>query len=407
VAPRDPAHFCFVHAADLHLDTPFHGIGEVAPFVAQTLREASLAAFDAIVELTIERDAAFLVVAGDVYDGADRGLRAQLRFREGLERLSHRGIRSFVVHGNHDPVLTGWSAIRSWPELVTIFGTELGVATVDRDGIPLATVQGISYATAATEENLALRFSRPAGPGLAVGVLHCNLTGVASGYANYSACTIEDLRRTNLDYLALGHIHERRVLAPSSGSSQWVVYPGNSQARSPRASERSPKGAVVVHVSGGAVTEVEFVACDRVRFDEIDCDIARIDDLGELEDALGGLGRQRLADADGRSLVLRARLSGRGSLHRDLARSGAVEGLLSALRDGTEDREPFVWWDAVVDDSAPELDLAAIRQRGDFVADLLEIGESLALDDAMMSDLAAELAGEAPRALASRARELL
>ena len=93
--------FSFVHAADLHLDTPFKGIGSTAPFVAEQLREASLAAFDSLVELCLERRAAFLVVAGDVYDGPERGLRAQLRFRDGLARLSDAGISSFVVHGNH------------------------------------------------------------------------------------------------------------------------------------------------------------------------------------------------------------------------------------------------------------------------------------------------------------------
>ena len=103
--------FSFVHAADLHLDTPFKGIGSTAPGVAEQLREASLTAFDFLVDLCLERRAAFLVIAGDIYDGPERGLRAQLRFRDGLARLSAAGIPSFVVHGNHDPVETGWSAI--------------------------------------------------------------------------------------------------------------------------------------------------------------------------------------------------------------------------------------------------------------------------------------------------------
>src|SRR5277367_1737006 len=116
--------YSFVHAADLHLDTPFRGVHEVAPFVAAELREASLDAFDAIVTLALERGAAFLLVAGDVYDGAERGLRAQIRFRNGLARLAAAGIPSFVVHGNHDPVATGWSAISSWPEGVTVFPSD-------------------------------------------------------------------------------------------------------------------------------------------------------------------------------------------------------------------------------------------------------------------------------------------
>jgi exonuclease SbcD len=409
VADTDAASFSFVHAADLHLDTPFHGVGEVAPYVAATLREASLRAFDAIIDLTIERDAAFLVVAGDVYDGAQRGLRAQLRFRDGLARLSRADISSFVVHGNHDPVTTGWSAIgSSWPELVTIFGSSrVETVPVVRGGQQIATIQGISYATAETTDNLALGFSRPDGPGLAVGVLHCNVDGVAGGYAAYSPCTLEDLRRTGLDYLALGHIHERKVIAPGPGEHQWVVYPGNSQARSPRRSEQAPKGAVVVHVERGAVRDVEFVACDLVRFDELTCDIAGIRDLGELEDLLFSHANELLRSSGGRSLVLRARLQGRGTLHDDLSRPGSMLGLLQSLRDTTPNQEPFIWWDAVSDETAGELDLTAIRGRGDFVADLLEVGDELIENNAALGELSEGLAREAPRLLAARISSLL
>jgi hypothetical protein len=70
VAPSQDlaADYCFVHAADLHLDTPFSGVGETAPAVAAALREASLDAFNNLVDLCLDRDAAFLVIAGDIYD---------------------------------------------------------------------------------------------------------------------------------------------------------------------------------------------------------------------------------------------------------------------------------------------------------------------------------------------------
>src|SRR5258706_4987720 len=134
-----PAHkFRFVHAADLHLDTPFAAIGRVAPEIAGRLRDASLEAFDALTQMAIEREAAFVVFAGDIYDEADRGVRAQPRFARGVERLGARGIPVFVAHGNHDP-LDGWSAIRRVPANLTVFGGA-GVETyaVKRDGEALA-----------------------------------------------------------------------------------------------------------------------------------------------------------------------------------------------------------------------------------------------------------------------------
>src|SRR4051812_18096121 len=105
-------HFQFLHAADLHLDTPFSGVHRVDARLAATLRDATTQAFENLVAAALERSVAFVVIAGDVYDGAERGVRAQLAFRDGLDRLARAGIQSFVVHGNHDPVEEGWSAVR-------------------------------------------------------------------------------------------------------------------------------------------------------------------------------------------------------------------------------------------------------------------------------------------------------
>lgn len=83
--------FSFVHASDLHLDSPFVGVTTRAPEIAETLRRATFDAFDNVVRLCLDRRADFLLVAGDVHDGADRSLRAQLRFRDGLAGLAACG----------------------------------------------------------------------------------------------------------------------------------------------------------------------------------------------------------------------------------------------------------------------------------------------------------------------------
>ena len=257
-----------------------------------------------------------MLLAGDIYDGPERGLRAQLRFRDGLERLAAAGIASFVVHGNHDPVEQGWSALSGrWPDGVTVFGSsEVGAVTVERDGTALATVQGISYAQRREQRNLATQFRPHAGPGLNVGLLHCNVQGAATGYDDYSPCTLEDLTAAGVDYWALGHVHTRMVLSGRPGGSEpFVVYPGNLQARSPKGSEQGPKGATVVDVAGGRVERVEAVACDRVRFGTVEVDVAGIADVAELRVELVEQAAAALAAADGRSIVVRgARCRGAG-----------------------------------------------------------------------------------------------
>jgi DNA repair exonuclease SbcCD nuclease subunit len=399
--------WCFIHAADLHLDTPFEGIRAEAPFVADALADASLRAFDAIVDLALARQARFVVLAGDIYDGAERGIRAQLHFKRGLEQLSESGIMVFVAHGNHDPLESGWSAIRSWPPGVVIFpsaGAE--VYEVAEGGERIATVQGISYPRRDVSENLALRFALPPGPGLHVGVLHCNVAGTA-GHADYSPCRLEDLRRIGLGYWALGHVHQRSVLAGGVGEP-FVVYPGNTQGRSLKPSERGEKGAMVVHVRDGAVTGAEFAACDDVRFEQVDLDIARVEDISGLAAELARCAVEQLEVADGRSVVLRGRLSGRGPVHEDLRRGGGVRALLADLRAGSSGVAPFAWWDAVEDATRAPAEQAAIRSRGDFASDLLAVGDSIGSHVAELADLLARCSTETmPAGLRQLANELI
>ena len=95
--------FTFVHTADLHLDSPFVGLEQIDTEVAAVLKDATFLAFNNIIDLCIESNAHFLLVAGDVFDSGDRSLRAQLRFRDGLERLDEA---SFTA------IMTPWMAGR-------------------------------------------------------------------------------------------------------------------------------------------------------------------------------------------------------------------------------------------------------------------------------------------------------
>ena len=150
----------FVHAADLHLDSPFVGIRAAAPDnVARALHDATFAAYENIIEFCIDERVDALLVAGDVYDSSDRSLRAQLRFVEGLKRLDDAGIRSFVCHGNHDP-LDGWEARLDYPPGCTRFGPDFEAVPVFEDDPERAVVHGISYPTRDVYDNLVPKLGR-------------------------------------------------------------------------------------------------------------------------------------------------------------------------------------------------------------------------------------------------------
>ena len=385
--------FRFLHAADLHLDTPFTGMRRVDASLVATLRDATTLAFDNLVNAALKHSVAFVVIAGDIYDGPERGVRAQLAFRNGLDRLAQAGIPSFVVHGNHDPVEDGWSAVRKWPDGVTVFGSE-SVATVpvERDGQRLALIHGISYARRETKDNLALGFRRDQSECFQVGVLHCN-AGAHADYAPYSPCSVDDLVRAGLDYWALGHVHLRQFLHEGG---PWIAYPGNLQGLSPKPSELGAKGALLVDVDDGQVASVDFLPVDVVRFDAFDLDIAELVDVAGLIDALVGAARERAATHGGRTAVLRVSLTGRGAVHLDLRRSHVRDQVLVPVRTALASATPAVWLDAIDDRTRPELDVAALRGRGDFAADLIATVDSLLATPAGRADLIASYVAGLP-----------
>lgn len=361
--------FCFLHAADLHLDTPFQGLGRVAPHVQGALQEASLRAWDRLVDLALAQEVAFVVLAGDLYDGADRGLRAQLRVRAGLQRLGDAGIETFVVHGNHDP-LDGWQAIEAdgWPDGVVVCPAgEVTSHEVVRDGVRLATLHGISYATRETTANLARRFPAAAGGGLHVGVLHATV-GTQPDHSPYAPCTLDDLRRPGYDYWALGHVHGHDVLA----REPTVAYAGSLQGRSPKRTEQGAKGALVVEVVDDRIAgPPRHVPLDLVRFAALDVPVDEARDVAEIVDALLAAGRASTDEHGGRALVLRARLTGAPPASGDLRRDGALAEIVDALREADADASPWRWWDRVDDATTLAVDRATLAGQESFVGALV------------------------------------
>jgi exonuclease SbcD len=357
--------FKFVHAADLHLDSPFVGLQGVDQHVAGELREATFRTFDRIVELCLDTGADFLLVAGDIYDSHDRSLRAQLRFRDNLRRLGDSGIQTFVAHGNHDPLNT-WSASLEWPEQAHIFGgDEVTSVPVIRDGETIAQVYGISYPTRDVRKNLARKYQRTEEGPFAIGLLHCNV-GQDTGHEPYAPCTLEDLTRTGMDYWALGHVHNHRVL---SDERPMILYPGNPQGRNPR--ELGPRGCYVVDVDARGHPAAEFFPVDTIRWYWEFVQIEHLESDEGLISAVEGACQRMREQAEGRPALGRITLTGRGPTYRSLAKPGFVAELLERVRETVGSDDPFVWIERLEVDARSPIDLEKRRSGQDFVADFL------------------------------------
>ncbi|QRN98869.1 DNA repair exonuclease [Archangium violaceum] len=362
--------FKFVHAADLHLDTPFRGIPADSSLLS-LFQQATFRAFSRVVDLCLREHVAFLLLAGDLFDAKDRSVRARLALRRELDRLHVAGIQTFIVHGNHDP-LSGDTGALGLPGSVKVFGADWEEVEVRREGRALCRVQGISYPEVEVRENLSSRFRRTA-PDFTVGLLHANLGGV-EGHANYAPCTVEDLGARGLDYWALGHVHTRAEYALANGAV--AVYPGNPQGR--HVNEPGERGCVLVEVEEGR-TRRRFVPVDRVRWHRLEVPLVG---LGSLDGLVAAVTEQVDAscaqELDGH--VVRLTLTERGPLHRELSRPEALQQLEADLREQLSRRHPPVLLESLRDASRPELDLQTVRLAGGFTGTLLAEADALAAD---------------------------
>lgn len=363
----------FIHCADLHLDSPFSGLAETSPALGSFLRAASFSAFRNAVDCALRNEADFVLISGDVYDGEDRSVRAQLFFLEQLKRLSDAGISSFTVHGNHDP-LSGWELDRDLPPLAYRFGSsEVESVPLTVKGERVGTVHGCSYPVRDVRENLARGFAGRRTEGVNIALLHSNVGG-RKGHENYAPCSLDDLRAAGMDYWALGHVHSAEILC----HDPLVVYPGNIQGR--HIGETGKKGVFSVAMGSagghpGGRGGVEFIPCDVVRWRRESLSIEGMQRDEELFAAFDRLRDGVRNDAGGRPVIVRASVGGRGKLSALLRRPGFLSGpggLVESLNQGEEGRSDFVYIESVVDDTASPFDLEALSSGNHFVGDFLK-----------------------------------
>jgi len=359
--------FRFLHTGDLHLDSPVEGLSSEAPSdVLALLRGATTEAWRRVVRTAIDQHVAFVVVAGDVFEVASPTLLGQSRFRDGLAELGAAGIRSYVVHGNHDP-LDGraWAPSLRFPAAVHRFGTAPGESVpVERDGREIARIHGQSYARGAVTENLASGFrAHPAAP-FSIGLLHTNV-GDRPDHGNYAPCSVEDLRASGMDYWALGHIHQPgQVLADPP-----AYYCGIPQGRDP--GELGARGCYLVDVDSTGRPTARFVATDVVRWHPLELPIAGLTDDEALQAACRAAVDRAVTASEDRSLVVRLRLTGRAPLHANLVRTGYLDDLRLLLNEERGTAPPLVWIESIRDATRPEIDIDARRDAPDFVGDFL------------------------------------
>ena len=378
------ADFRFLHAADIHLDSPLHGLARYEGVPVEEVRGATRAAFDQMIQLALDETVDFVVIAGDLFDGDWKDMGTGLYFAGAMRRLAAAAIPAFVLAGNHDAasVLT---RTLPWPGTVRLFGhrkpqtfalPDLGVA-----------LHGQSFATQHVHNDLASGYPSPEPGVFNIGVLHTALSG-AEGHAPYAPTTVAALQAKGYDYWALGHVHDFQL----AGENPPVVFSGVLQGRNIR--ESGPKGAVIVEVRDRMVTDVRFTPLDVVRWARVGVDCSSAASTADVHAAIGkALAATYAREAQGRPLVARVVLEGETPM------AGALLDGAGALRDEVRGLAaavgPDIWLEKISDHLRAPQNVDAVEAIPDDLTALLAEAPADA-------DLAARLADDLKLFVAGR-----
>ena len=245
-------------------------------------------------------------------------------------------------------------------------------------------LHGQSFRHRDVTDNLVLAYPEPTAGAFNIGVLHTGLGGMG-GHANYAPCTIDDLVTKGCDYWALGHVHQANVLH----ERPHVVFPGNLQGQHIR--ETGPKGAYLVTVEDGELTELLPIPVDVVRWFLLSVDVETCTQTVDVVDRVRTAIEDAVTrDSDGRLLACRIELTGQTEIHDGLLVSTdylLAEARAAALALGEE----AAWVERVVIATTPKTDPATLRAREDALGDLQRMLNDATADTGLLEQLGADL----------------
>lgn len=382
----------FLHAADIHLDSPLKGLERYDGAPVDEIRGATRQALANLVRLALDEKVDLVLIAGDLYDGDWRDHRTGLFFVSEAAKLRDAGIPICLIAGNHDAQNRMTRSLRL-PDTVFRFSTKKPeTRSFENLGV---SIHGQGFASAACTENLAQGYPRPVPGHFNIGLLHTAADGSNSAHPNYAQCCHDDLRGKQYDYWALGHIHQR-------DDQVWgdprIRFSGNIQGRHIR--EDGAKGCLVVTVDGRQEVDVRFEPLDVLRWERCQVDAREAEDgYTVVELAVDAL-RKSVADSDGRPVAARVVVSGACRAHEALAAAASrwpneIRAAAQSLGHGS------VWVEKVQFQTSPPSDANAsmaddgpLAELIDFIEEVRGSEPSLAKFSGDLAELARRIPGE-------------
>ncbi|QNG59743.1 DNA repair exonuclease [Bacillus sp. PAMC26568] len=361
----------FIHAADLHIDSPFAGMQQLPGPIFERLKESTFAALENLVQLAVREKVDFVLLAGDLFDGENRSLKAQLKLKKAFEQLEFHCIQVYVIHGNHDHMSGKWLDLK-WPENVHVFSDKkVECKTFWKNESTAVHLYGYSYPQRAVHENMTPNYFKQVKEGYHIGLLHGSVAG-NHDHDVYSPFQISELLEKQFDYWALGHIHKQQILHENEPP---ILYSGNIQGRNRK--ETGDKGCFVVSISDAGAS-YQFKSLQDVKWDELEVEIK-----GEFQEWIDNLHQQlELMRRENDPLVLTIRLSGTSELYHTLQEENVLSDLMDQWNEDEADRRNFVWISSILNESVPAISKDSLQLDSHFLSDLADIIKSFEnLDD--------------------------
>ena len=372
----------FIHAADIHLDSPLKGLTSYPGVPVDLVRAATRDAFTNLVDIAIDEAVDFVIIAGDLYDGSWPDYNTGLHFCREMGRLNKADIPVYLLFGNHDAESEMTKKL-ALPSNVHQFDSRKATTfLIEANQVAL---HGRSFKDKATTDNLVPSYPDAVAGWLNIGVLHTALEG-NSKHANYAPCSIAELSAKGYDYWALGHVHEYTVIQQAPC---WIVFSGNLQGRHIR--ETGAKGAVIVNADETGVLSVERLMTDVLRWHVVDVGVSDAVNINDVVRLIGRNFEYLIANnQDYKPMMARVTLTGKTAAHGELFGMAAhlhaeVLGQAAAIGVGQ------LWIEKVVDKTQSLLTAAEIKARSDAIADLQVLLEEAPHDALLLKDLEKEL----------------
>ena len=364
----------FIHAADLHIDSPMRGLDSYDGAPVELLRGATRRALMAMVELALREKVDLLLLAGDIFDRDLGDFSAALFFRQQMARLTSTGIQVFVVKGNHDAEGQITKRLPDLPGMHFFSARQAEVFDLPALGVA---VHGKSFPERMVNVDLVPSYLDAIAGRFNIGMLHTSLSG-RPPHDPYAPTTVETLVAKNYDYFALGHVHQREVVRQAHPR---IVFPGNLQGR--HVNETGSKGCELVTVEGGVVTSAEHVSLDVVRWHHLVIDATGLSELTALASRFQQACRTATENDAEHLHAMRVTLQGESAL---AALEALDPGSLAvAIQVATQDFDGAqVWIESVRLALRSPIDRLAAAQRPDAVGEVIRLVDELLADEAAL-----------------------